>query len=256
MATDQLAALAALEHFDIDHAEQRIALACAFRWAARCDLHESVANHFSLAVNDSGTRFLMNPRGRHFSLMRASELLLLDAEDESTMQRPDAPDPTAWGLHGAIHRRVPQARCLLHVHSRYATVLACLADPTLPPIDQNAMRFWGRVTVDDQFEGMGLDDEAERVAALAGDNPILLMRNHGVMVIGETVAQAFDDLYYFERSCETYITALQTGRELRIVSDQVAATTARQWLDYPDLSDDHFRELQAILDREDPSYRD
>ena len=112
------------------------------------------------------------------------------------------------------------------------------------------------MTVDDQFEGMGLDDEAERVAALAGDNPILLMRNHGVMVIGETVAQAFDDLYYFERSCETYITALQTGRELRIVSDQVAATTARQWLDYPDLSDDHFRELQAILDREDPSYRD
>ena len=194
----------------MDHAEERIALACAFRWAARYDLHESVANHFSVAVNDSGTRFLMNPRGRHFSLMRASELLLLDAEDESTMQRPDAPDPTAWGLHGAIHRRVPHARCLLHVHSRYATVLACLADPTLPPIDQNAMRFWGRVTVDDQFEGMGLDDEAERVAALAGDNPILLMRNHGVMVIGETVAQAFDDLYYFERSCETYITALQT----------------------------------------------
>ena len=82
------------------------------------------------------------------------------------------------------------------------------------------------------------------------------MRNHGVMVIGETVAQAFDDLYYFERSCETYIAALQTGRELKIVSDQVAARTARQWLDYPDLSDDHFRELQAILNREDPSYRD
>ncbi len=241
-------------HFDF--AEERIALACAFRWAARYGLHEAVANHFSLAVNDAGTRFLMNPRGRHFSLIRAGELLLLDADDDSTMQRPDAPDPTAWGLHGAIHRRVPHARCLLHVHSRYATVLACLADPTLPPIDQNAMRFWGRVTVDDQFEGMGLDDEAERVASLASDNPILLMRNHGVMVIGATVAQAFDDLYYFERACETYVTALQTGRELKIVSDQVAATTVRQWLDYPDLSDDHFRGLKAILDREDPSYRD
>ena len=172
------------------------------------------------------------------------------------MQRPDAPDPTAWALHGAIHRRVPHARCLLHVHSRYATVLACLADPTLPPIDQNAMRFWNRVTVDEQFEGMGLDDEAERVASTIGDNPILLMRNHGVMVIGKTVAQAFDDLYYYERSCETYITALQTGRELKLASDEVAITTRRQWLHYPDLSDDHFRELHAILDREDPSYRD
>ena len=192
-------------------------------------------------------------RSRHFSLIRAGELY---AEDDATMQRPGAPDPTAWGLHAAIHRRVPHARCLLHVHSRYATVLTCLADPTLPPIDQNAMRFRGRVTVDERFEGMGLDEEAERVASLVGDNPILLMRNHGVMVIGATVAQAFDDLYYFERACETYITALQTGRELKIVSDQVAATTARQWLDYPGLGDDHFRELQAILDREDPSYRD
>ena len=70
------------------------------------------------------------------------------------------------------------------------------------------------------------------------------------------MARAFDDLYYFERACATYITALQTGRELRIVSAAVAARTERQWRDYPHLSDDHFRELQAILDREDPSYRD
>ena len=240
----------------MDFAAERIALACAFRWAARLDLHEAVANHFSVAVDDAGTRFLMNPRGRHFSRIRASELLLLEAGDEHTMRRPDAPDPTAWALHGAIHRQVRQARCLLHLHSPYATVLACLADPTLPPIDQNAMRFWGRVTVDDGFDGMGLDDEAERVARLASQTPILLLRHHGVMVIGETVARAFDDLYYFERACATYVTALQTGRELRIVSDAVAAKTERQWRDYPDLSDDHFRELRAILDREEPSYRD
>ena len=239
----------------MDFAAERIALACAFRWAARLELHEAVANHFSLAVNDAGTRFLMNPRGRHFARVRASELLLLEAGDERTMQRPDAPDPTAWALHGAIHRQVRHARCLLHVHSRYATVLACLADPTLPPIDQNAMRFRGRVTVDEEFQGMGLDDEAERVARVVGATPILLLRHHGVMVIGESVARAFDDLYYFERACATYVTALQTGRELRIVSDAVAARTERQWRDYPDLSDDHFRELQAILDREDPSYR-
>ena len=246
---------AVLDRPGMDFEDERIALACAFRWTARFDMHESVANHFSLAVDDAGRRFLMNPRGRHFSRIGASELLLLDGEDEATMDRPDAPDPTAWALHGSIHRSVPHARCVLHVHSKSAAVLACLADPTLPPIDINAMRFWGRMSIDDGFDGMSLDDEAERIATLVGDKPILLMRNHGVMVFGETVARTFDDLYYFERACSTYIAALQTGRELSIVSDQVAAKTEQQWRDYPDLSEDHFRELQAILDREDPSYR-
>ena len=240
---------------DISFAEERIALTCAFRWAARYNLHESVANHFSLSVDEVGMRFLMNPRGRHFSCIRASELLLLDAGHPSTLQRPDEPDPTAWALHSSIHRNVPGARCVLHAHPRFATTLACLDDPTLPPVEQNAMRFWGRVTIDDGFYGMGLDDEAERISLLAGDKPLLLMRNHGVMVIGPTVAQAFDDLYYYERACCTYITALQTGRELRVVSDDIAAKTELQWRDYPDLSEDHFRELSEILDREDPSYR-
>lgn len=239
----------------MDFEEERTALACAFRWAARFDMHEAVANHFSVAVNKSGTRFLMNPKGRHFSRIRASELLLLDAGDDKTMTRPDAPDPTAWALHGGIHRQVPHARCVLHVHSKYASVLGCLADPALPPIDINAMRFWGSVCIDDGFDGMSLGDEAERIARLLGDKPILLMRNHGLMVIGETVARAFDDLYYFERACSTYITALRTGRELRVVSDETAAKTAQQWRDYPGLGEDHFRELQAILDREEPSYR-
>ena len=246
---------AVLDSPGMDFEQERIALACAFRWTARFDMHESVANHFSLAVDEAGTKFLMNPRGRHFSRIKASELLLLDAEDEQIVERPDAPDPTAWALHGAIHRRVRHARCVLHVHSRYATALACLADPTLPPVDLNAMRFWGRVTIDADLDGMGLDDEAERIARLVGDKPILVLRNHGVMAIGETVARTFDDLYYFERACSTYITALQTGRELAIVSDRVAAKTAQQWRDYPNFSEDHFRELQAILDREDPSYR-
>ncbi len=102
--------------------EERVDLACAFRWTHRLDMHESVANHFSLAVSDDGSRFLINPDGRHFSRIKASELVLVDANDRDTMDRADAPDPTAWGLHGAIHRNCPQARCVLHVHPVYATV--------------------------------------------------------------------------------------------------------------------------------------
>ena len=85
-------------------------LAAAFRWTARLGMHESVANHFSLAVDAAGRRFLINPNGRHFSRIRARDLLELDADDPGTMNRPDAPDPTAWGLHGAIHRACPHAR--------------------------------------------------------------------------------------------------------------------------------------------------
>lgn len=242
---------------NIDHWEERTDLACAFRWAARLGMHEAVANHFSLAVNEDGTQFLVNPNGRHFSRVTASELILVDANDPDTMKRPDAPDPTAFALHGGIHRKVPGARCLLHVHSKYATALACLKDSLLPPIDQNTMRFYGRMTVDDGFDGMGLGDEAERCASqVSADIPILVMGNHGVMVIGESVARAFDELYYFERACETYITALQTGKELRVASHEVAQKTARQWMEYPGLANNHFHALKQILDEEEPGYRD
>jgi len=242
---------------NIEFWEERTDLACAFRWAARLDMHEAVANHFSLAVSDDGTKFLVNPNGRHFSRVTASELLLVDANNSEAMNRPGAPDPTAYALHGGIHRTVPGARCLLHVHSKYATALACLTDSLLPPIDQNTMRFYGRMAVDDGFDGMGLGDEADRVAKTVSlDKPILVMGNHGVMVIGETVAKAFDELYYFERACETYITALHTGKELRVVSDAIARKTCLQWLDYPNLPENHFRALKEILDQEEPGYRD
>ncbi|MEZ5923197.1 MAG: class II aldolase and adducin N-terminal domain-containing protein [Hyphomicrobiaceae bacterium] len=243
---------------NIDNWEARCDLAAAFRWTARLNMHEAVANHLSLAVSEDGKQFLMNPNGRHFSKIKASELLLLDADDPSTMDRPDAPDPTAWDLHGAIHRNVPGATCILHVHSKFALALACLADSALPPIDQNTMRFYDRMIVDENFDGMGLGDEAERVSHAFRDNPgktIMVMGNHGVMVTAPTVAQAFDELYYFERACETYITALSTGKPLRIASDAVARKTRDQWLNYPGGCILHFNELKRILDEEGSDYR-
>ncbi len=235
--------------------QERIDLAAAFRWTARLGMHESVANHFSLAVSDDGSKFLMNPNGRHFSRIRASDLLLLDANDRETMSRPDAPDPTAWCIHGALHRRVPHARCVMHVHSKHATVLASLKDSRILPIDQNTMRFFGRVAIDEGFDGMGLGDEAERMVAGLGDKSVMMMGNHGVLVVAATVAQAFDEMYYLERACETLVTAYMTGKELRVATDAVAAKTAQQWLDYPAFADNHFNELKAILDEEGSDYQ-
>lgn len=237
------------------HWENRVDLAATFRWTARLNMHESVVNHFSLAVSDSGMEFLVNPHGRHFSQIRAGELLLVDANDPDTMNRPDAPEPTAWFIHGAIHRNVPHAKCALHVHSRYATVLATLEDPAMPPIDQNTMRFFNRLSFDPDFGGLGLEDEGERISNMIGDNRVLVMGNHGVLVAAETTALAFDLLYYFERACETLITAYSTGRPLKRVSDQIAELTARQWEDYTAGPENHLREIKAILDKEEPDYR-
>ncbi|MGB1311590.1 MAG: class II aldolase and adducin N-terminal domain-containing protein [Leucothrix sp.] len=240
-----------------NHQQERIDLAAAFRWAERLNMHEGVANHFSLAVNDDGTQFLLNPDQSHFSMIRASDLLLLDANDKSTLEQPNAPDPTAWGLHGSLHRRCPQARCALHVHSTFATVLASLADSTLPAVDQNAAMFFERVVVDESFGGLAFESEGERCAALFNDpkTQIMVMGNHGIMVIGRTVSEAFNRLYYFERAAENYIRALQTGQPLRIMPDEIARKVA-DGLDeyYGDYK--HFDRLKEILDKEGSDYAD
>lgn len=235
----------------------RIDLAAAFRWFARLNMHESVANHLSVAVSADGAQFLINPRGRHFARVAASDLLLLDANDPATLERNDAPDPTAWYLHARLHARLPQARCVMHLHSKYATALACLADPTLYPIDMNTMRFFGRVALDQDFSGMALSDsEGDRVAGLMQrDENVLLLANHGVLVIGASVAAAFDAMYYFERAAETLLTCYAAGKPLRIVEEHIAAITERQWRDYGQLAIDHLDNVKAILDAEDPAYR-
>ena len=240
----------------IGHWQERVDLAAAFRWAAKLNYHEAVANHFSLSVNSDGTRFLMNPNQRHFSRVRASQLLVLDANDPGSLSRPDAPDPTAWGLHGAVHRCCPHARCVMHVHSTHATVLACLEDSTLPPIDQNTTLFFNRHVVDDCYGGLAFEGEGERCARLLSDpkKKVMVMGNHGVLVIGSCVADACTRLYYFERAAETYIRALQTGRPLRVLSDEIAEKTAAELDEYPDYAVAFFEELKAILDEESSNY--
>ncbi len=241
---------------NIDHWQERADLAAAFRWTERLNMHEGIANHFSLAVNDDGTQFLMNPNQKHFSRIKASDLLLLDANNPETLEGPNAPDPTAWGLHGALHRMCPHARCALHVHSIYATVLASLADSTLPPIDQNTAMFFNRVAVDGHFGGLAFEEEAERCCSNLKDpkKTVLVMGNHGIMVIGQTVAETFNRMYYFERACETYIKSLWTGQPLRVLSDEIAEQTARDTEDYPGLAENHLSELKLILDDESSNY--
>ncbi len=234
----------------------RVDLAAAFRLAVMFDWHESVGNHFSAAVSEDGSRFLMNPRWQHFATIRASELLLLDVNDPDVMQRPNAPDPSAWCIHGAIHRARPQARVLLHCHPPYTTALACLKDPALKPIDQNTARFFGLVGIDFGFDGIADDaQEGARLAAAFGNHAILLMGNHGVTISGASVPEAFEHLYFFERAAKTLMLAYASGQKLNIMPDALAEKTAQGWLPYNEAGFAHFAYLKSVLDRKDNTYR-
>ena len=230
-------------------------LAAAFRMAVHFNWHESVGNHFSVAISDDGTRFLMNPRWRHFSTMKASDLLELDSGDHDTMKRADAPDPSAWAIHGQLHARLPGARCILHLHPPYATAIAALADPAIKPIDQNTARFYERIAVDLAYGGIA-DEAAEgaRLAHVLGNRRILMMGNHGVLVAAGTIAEAFEDLYFLERACQTLVLAYSTGQPLNVMLPALAEQTARDWEDYAGMAFAHFAELKRMLDRSDPSY--
>ena len=241
---------------NMDYWQERVDLAAAFRWTARLNMHEAVANHFSLSINEDGSKFLMNPNQVHFSRIKASDILVIDANDPETLERPDAPDITAWGLHGGVHRHCSHARCVMHVHSIHATVLASLADSRLPPIDQNCATFYNRYVVDENYGGLALEEEGARCAELLQDpkHKVMIMGNHGVLVIGDTVADTFNRMYYFERAAETYIRALQTGQPLRVLSDEIAEKTAKELDDYPEQGERHLAELKAILDDEGSNY--
>lgn len=235
----------------------RIDLAAALRLAARADWHEGVANHFSAAVSSDGKQFLINPRWRHFSLVKASELLLVDADDTDAMNKPDAPDPSAWAIHSAIHRNVPHGRVALHLHPPYATTLACLKDPTIKPLEQVTARFFNRLAIDKSFGGIATDArEGERIAATIGNHNAVMMGNHGVTTLAPTIAEAFDLMYHLERASRTMVLAYSTGRPLNIMSDKLAEETASEWQTYKQAEFSHFEEMKQILDKEDPSYRD
>lgn len=229
-------------------------LAVAFRWAARLEMHEATANHFSVAVSKDSQNFLINPAGRHFSQVRASDLVLVDVNDSKSSVNVD---PTAINLHGQIHRLLPHAKCVLHTHMPYATALACLRNFEFLMLDQNSCRFYNRIAYDRDYSGMALEaNEGERVALVLGKSKsVLFLANHGVIVVGNSVAEAFDELYYLEKAAQLQVLALSCGRELALIDDETAALVCKQWLEYPKSAEHHFAALIEILDQQSPEYK-
>ena len=235
----------------------RIDLAAAFRLAATFDWHESVGNHFSCAVSDDGKTFLLNPKWKHFSLIKASDLLLLHADDAEVQTRPNAPDATAWCIHGTVHSKIPAARVVIHAHPPYSTALASLKDPTLWPIDQTTARFYGLVGLDLGFGGMADDrEEVTRLISAFGNHAILLMGNHGVTVTAQTIPEAFEHLYLFEKAAKNLMLAYASGQPLSIIAPDIARKTAESWLDYTGMAFAHFEQLKELYLDHDKSYQE
>jgi len=236
--------------------QARIDLAAAFRLAVVNQFHEGVCNHFSLALPGTTDRFLLNSYGYHFSEISASNLLVVDTEG-NLVEGEGMVEPTAFYIHSRIHQSQPRARCILHTHMPYATALTMLKEGgRLEPASQNAFRFYGQIAYDDNYNGLVMDNtEGDRVVAALGDKKVLFLGNHGVIVIGESVAEAFDDLYYLERACQVQVLAMSTGRPLRHISHDLALMTMQQIeADRAANAHHHFTALKRLISQQDQSY--
>ncbi|MCA6215934.1 aldolase [Ideonella sp. B7] len=205
-------------------------LALALRAAAHHGLAEGVCNHFSTELPDGSGRFLLNPRGLLWREVQAADIVLVDGQGRRLAGRHEV-EPTAMFIHAAVHRRCAKA-CVLHTHMPYATALTLTQSRGLDTtLSQNAMRFHGRTAVDAAYNGLALDDsEGERLAGVIGRADVVFLGNHGVVVCGERMADAYDDLYYLERACQAQVLAASTGLPLAPVDAALAARVAAQTL--------------------------
>jgi ribulose-5-phosphate 4-epimerase/fuculose-1-phosphate aldolase len=240
-------------------AEARVHLAAAHRLAVLHELEEGIDNHFTMAVPGRDGQYLILPYGLHWSEARASELIVFD-EQGRVLEGRGTLELSAQCIHAPIHR-ITGARVVLHTHQTWAMALNMLEDNRLLPASQTAAFFDGQIAYDDHYTGLAATlEEGERLARAMGDRPIVFMKNHGVLVTGDTVAQAYRRLYRLERVCRNQMLALGTGRPIAVLPAEIVARVQA-----PNAADRHpraererlfFAAMMRILDRELPGYAD
>ena len=222
-------------------------LALALRAAAHHGLGEGVCNHFSVALPQRPDWFLLNPRGLHWSEVQGHDIVVVDA-DGQRLAGAHPIEPTALFIHAAVHR-IARKACVLHTHMPYATALTLTQQRALDTtLSQGAMRFHGRLAVDAAYNGLALDaGEGERIARAMAGADVAFLGNHGVIVCGERIAWAYDDLYYLERACMHQVLAQSTGQPLAPVQPELAARVAAQTMGERMQSDLFFSALRRML---------
>ncbi len=238
--------------------QQRVELAACYRLLAHFRMTDLIYTHSSVRVPGEPGHFLINPYGWRWEEITASSLVKINVKGEKVGPSPHPVNAAGFTIHSAVHMGRHDAACVIHTHTKAGMAVSSLKEGVLP-LNQMAMQFYGRLGVHD-YEGIALDlDERERIIADLGDNCALLMRNHGLLTVGRSVAEAFQLMYYLNLVCEVQIAAQSTGSELVMPSREVCEKTARQY-DRGNLDEDaldlewaaHLR----LLDKIDPSYRD
>ena len=254
----------AVDHIDPLERETRIDLAACYRLVdlyGMCDLH---LNHISARVPGSHEQFLINPFGMMYEEITASSLIKVDlagnvianANPEYTVNRP------GYVIHSAIHAARPDVACVLHTHTNAGMAVSVLKCGLLP-LTQTAMRF-GNVAYHD-FEGVVVDlDGQKRLTANLGDSDVMILRNHGLLSVGRTIAEAFNNIYRLERACQTQLLAMACNSEITMPPQEVIARANAQLMvaPSPDASGKRrphgsleWPALKRMLDRRDPSYK-
>jgi ribulose-5-phosphate 4-epimerase/fuculose-1-phosphate aldolase len=236
--------------------QARIDLTTALRAAVGHGLNEGVCNHFSMVVPGREELFLVNPQGLHWSEITPSDLVMVDGVGSAVEGRYPV-EASAFFIHGRIHAGNARAKVALHTHMPYATALTSIRDGRIEMCTQNAFRYWNRIAYDEAYAGVALSaEEGDRMCHAMGDKAILFLRNHGVIVAGPTVAEAYDDLYYLERAAMVQVLAMQTGRPLHTIDAALAEHTVNQIEDgVADQAVLHFEALKRMLDRDEPGWR-
>ena len=239
--------------------QARIHLAAAHRLAALHEMEEGIDNHFTVMLPGHDDQFLILPFGFHWSEARASDMMVFN-EAGQTVSGHGVVELSAQCIHAPIHR-LTGAKVVLHTHQTWATALNMLQDNRLFPTTQTAAFFHGHIAYDDDYTGLADSlAEGERLARVIGRKHIVFMKNHGVLVVGDTVAQAYRRLYRLERVCRAQLLAMGSGQPLAVLSDEVVARVQA-----PNPDDRHPREererlffdaMMRVLDRELPGYAD
>ena len=240
-------------HSLVDPVEKiKLEMAACLRWSDRLNLSEGICNHFSVEVPGTPGQFLLNPQGLHWSEIKASDIITV-ATDGTLISGTHEAEPTAFFIHSGIHRNIPAATVVLHTHMPYATTLACLEDGEVIHCTQNSLRWFNRISYDKDYNGLALDhEEGNRMASLMSENRVLFLANHGVIVIGPNMSEAFDDLYYLERACEIQVHAMQTGKPLSIINEKHGEYAYQQIMNDRNQCYSHMEAIIRVLLRESP----
>ncbi|MDO9029657.1 MAG: class II aldolase/adducin family protein [Hydrogenophaga sp.] len=234
----------------------RVQLAACYRIFAHLGWAELIYNHISLRVPGPEDHFLINPFGLHYTEVTASNLVKVDI-DGNTIGHSDWPiNPAGFTFHGAIHATLPDAHCVMHVHTTPTMAVCCLKDG-LSFTNFYAAQLWGQVAYH-EFEGITVHrDEGARILASSGGKPVLLLRNHGPVVIGRSLAQAFNLMWLIQRACEIQVASQPLG-ELQPITEAALHACVRDSLNFNPkfgAGEDSFAAMQRLIDRIDPSYR-